>query len=36
LKEGKYSLTIEANGKSKTIADISTMKDVGLGDVALE
>jgi len=36
LKEGKYSLKIEANGKSKTIADISTAKDVGLGDIALE
>lgn len=36
LKEGTYSLTIEGAGKTKTIADISTAKDVGLGDIALE
>jgi len=36
LKEGTFSLTIEGGGKSKTIADISTAKDVGLGDIALE
>ncbi|MFP4642397.1 MAG: 4Fe-4S dicluster domain-containing protein [Dehalococcoidia bacterium] len=32
---GAYSLTIEANGKSTTIDDIDTTKDVGLGDIAL-
>ena len=36
LKDGTYSLTIEGAGKTKTIADISTAKDVGLGDIALE
>lgn len=36
LKPGTYSLTIEANGKSKTIADINATKDVGLGDIPLE
>jgi len=36
LEVGTFSLTIEANGKSKTIADISTEKDVGLGDIPLE
>jgi len=35
LKEGSYSLTIEAGGKTKTLADISTAKDVGLGDIPL-
>jgi tetrathionate reductase subunit B len=35
LKAGKYSLKIEGGGKTKTVADISTQKDVGLGDVAL-
>jgi tetrathionate reductase subunit B len=35
LEEGTYSLQIEANGKTKTIADISTKKDVGLGDIPL-
>lgn len=35
LKEGTFSLKIESAGKSKTIADISTQKDVGLGDIAL-
>jgi tetrathionate reductase subunit B len=35
LKEGSYSLKIEAGGKSKTIAEISTVKDVGLGDIPL-
>lgn len=32
---GMYSLTIESNGKSYTKSDISTEKDVGLGDLAL-
>jgi tetrathionate reductase subunit B len=36
LKEGVYSLKIDGAGKSKTIADISTAKDVGLGDIPLE
>jgi tetrathionate reductase subunit B len=36
LKEGKYSLKIEASGKTKTIDNISTVKDVGLGYIALE
>lgn len=35
LNEGTFSLTIEADGKSATIADISTEKDVGLGDIPL-
>jgi tetrathionate reductase subunit B len=35
LKVGTFSLTIEAAGKTKTIADISTEKDVGLGDIPL-
>jgi Fe-S-cluster-containing dehydrogenase component len=35
LEVGTYSLKIEADGKSKTLADISTEKDVGLGDIAL-
>jgi tetrathionate reductase subunit B len=35
LKTGTYSLTIEAGDKTRTISDISTEKDVGLGDVAL-
>jgi Fe-S-cluster-containing dehydrogenase component len=36
LKAGKYSLKIDAAGKSKSIADIRTAKDVGLGNIALE
>jgi len=32
---GTYSVKIEAGGKTKTISDISTEKDVNLGDVAL-
>jgi tetrathionate reductase subunit B len=35
LKQGTFSLKIEAGGKTKTIADISTEKDVGLGDIPL-
>jgi Fe-S-cluster-containing dehydrogenase component len=35
LKDGTFSLKIEAAGKTKTIADISTEKDVGLGDIPL-
>ena len=35
LKEGTFSLKIEAGGKTKTIANISTKKDVNLGDIAL-
>jgi sulfite dehydrogenase (quinone) subunit SoeB len=35
LKEGTFSLKIESAGKSKTIDDISTAKDVGLGYIAL-
>jgi Fe-S-cluster-containing dehydrogenase component len=35
LKVGTYSLKIEAAGKTKTIPNISTAKDVGLGDIAL-
>jgi tetrathionate reductase subunit B len=35
LPVGTFSLKIEANGKTKTLADISTQKDVGLGDIAL-
>ena len=34
LKAGTFDLTIEANGKSKTISGISTEKDVNLGDIA--
>ncbi|MFC2027000.1 4Fe-4S dicluster domain-containing protein [Chloroflexota bacterium] len=33
--DGMYSLMIESNGKTKTISDISTEKDVNLGDIAL-
>ena len=36
LKVGKYSLKIESKGKTKSITDINTEKDVGLGDIALE
>jgi len=36
LKEGLYTVQIDGAGKSKTIADISTAKDVGLGDIPLE
>jgi tetrathionate reductase subunit B len=35
LQVGTFSLKIEADGKSTTIADISTEKDVNLGDIAL-
>ena len=35
LEVGDYTLKIEGAGKTKTLADISTKKDVGLGDVAL-
>jgi tetrathionate reductase subunit B len=35
LQVGTFSLKIEADGKTKTIADISTEKDVNLGDIAL-
>jgi tetrathionate reductase subunit B len=35
LQVGTYSLTIEANGTTKTISDISTEKDVSLGDIPL-
>jgi hypothetical protein len=35
LKVGTYSLKIEAAGKTKTIANISTKDDVGLGDMPL-
>jgi Fe-S-cluster-containing dehydrogenase component len=35
LAVGTYSLKIEAAGKTKTISDISTEKDMGLGDIAL-
>ena len=35
LEVGTFSLTIEADGKTTTIEDISTQKDVGLGDIAL-
>lgn len=35
LKEGKFSLLIEKNGKSKKISDINTEKDVNLGDIPL-
>jgi len=36
LKVGTYSLKIETGGKTKTISNISTEKDVGLGDIALD
>ncbi len=35
LKVGTYSLKIEAGGKTKTIDKISTIKDIGLGDIPL-
>jgi len=35
LKVGTYSLTIEADGKTKTISSIDTQMDVGLGDIPL-
>jgi tetrathionate reductase subunit B len=35
LEVGTFSLKIEADGKTKTISDISTEKDVGLGDIPL-
>jgi tetrathionate reductase subunit B len=35
LQVGAYSLKIEAAGKTLTISDINTEKDVNLGDVAL-
>jgi tetrathionate reductase subunit B len=35
LEVGVYTLTIEAGGKTKTIADINTEKDVSLDDIAL-
>jgi tetrathionate reductase subunit B len=35
LAVGTFSLKIEAAGKTKTIADINTAKDVSLGDVPL-
>ena len=35
LKIGAFSLAIEAAGKTKTIAPISTEKDVNLGDIPL-
>ncbi len=35
LKEGTYSLKIEAGGKTKTIDKISTAKDINLGDIPL-
>jgi len=35
LKVGTFSLKIEAGGKTKTVASISTANDVNLGDVAL-
>ena len=36
LDEGNFTLKIEAAGKSKTIADLSTVKDIGLGDIPLD
>ncbi len=36
LKDGTYSLKIEAAGKTKTIENINATQDVGLGDIALE
>jgi Fe-S-cluster-containing dehydrogenase component len=35
LDVGTFTLTIEGDGKTTTIADISTEKDVSLGDIAL-
>jgi sulfite dehydrogenase (quinone) subunit SoeB len=35
LKVGNFSLKIEAAGKTKTMSDISTEKDINLGDIAL-
>jgi Fe-S-cluster-containing dehydrogenase component len=35
LEVGTFSLTISADGKTKTISDISTEMDVNLGDIAL-
>ncbi len=35
LGESTFSLTIEANGKSRTIDPISTARDVNLGDIPL-
>jgi Fe-S-cluster-containing dehydrogenase component len=35
LEVGTFSLTISADGKTKTIDNISTEKDVSLGDIAL-
>jgi Fe-S-cluster-containing dehydrogenase component len=35
LEVGTFTLTIESGGKSKTIADISTEKDVSLDDIEL-
>jgi tetrathionate reductase subunit B len=35
LETGTFTLMIESNGKSLTIASISTEKDVGLGDIPL-
>jgi Fe-S-cluster-containing dehydrogenase component len=35
LKVGTYSLKIDKASKTKTIANISTQKDVGLGDISL-
>ena len=35
LPVGTFSLTISAGGKTVTIDDISTEKDVNLGDIAL-
>jgi tetrathionate reductase subunit B len=36
LKEGQFSLIIEKDGKSKKFVDISTEKDVNLGDIPLK
>ena len=35
LKVGTFSLKIDAAGRTKTVANISTAKDVGLGDIPL-
>jgi Carboxypeptidase regulatory-like domain len=35
LPVGTFSLKIEAAGKTKTIPDINTAKDVSLGDIPL-
>jgi Fe-S-cluster-containing dehydrogenase component len=35
LEISNFTLKVEANGKSKTIADINTEKDVNLGDIPL-